>query len=106
MAYVRWVNYMVSYISIKLSEQNRKGLCQPTHVTKYFSGIKRNKLSVHTATWMDLKCSLEVKEARPKRLHAGIPFIQYSGKGQTTGREHISGLPGAAGGTGIYQGYR
>lgn len=87
MAYVRWVNYMVSYVSIELSEQNRKGLCQPTHVKKYFSGIKRNKVSIHTTTWMDLKRALQVEDARPKTLHAGIPVIQYSGKGQTTGRE-------------------
>lgn len=41
-----------------------------THTMKYYIGINRNKLSIDTATWMDLKPICCEKEVQPPKLHS------------------------------------
>lgn len=86
MAYFRWVNYVVSYISIKLSEQNRKGLCQPTHVTKYSSGIKRNKLSIPQLGWISSALS-KWKKPGPKGYTLGFHLFNIREKAKPRGEK-------------------
>lgn len=43
------------------------------HITEYYSGIKRNELLVHTATWMNLKSMIVVQMV----IYNMIPLTWY-----------------------------
>ena len=52
--------------------------------TKYYSGLKRNKLSSHEKTWRNFKYLLLSKRRQSeKATYCMIPTIQHSGKGKT-----------------------
>ena len=63
------------------------------HAMEYYSVLKRNELSVHENTWIQLKCILLNERSQSKKADFRvIPTVWYSGKGKTAESVYRSGV--------------
>lgn len=75
-------------------------------IMEYYSALKRNELLIHTATRMNVKRLLCVKEARLRRLHSeSFHLYDVPIKAKVQGQKPDQCLPGAGTeGTGLFPG--
>lgn len=60
------------------SAQERLNTLWYSHTMEYYWVIKKNKLLIHAATWMNPRELCWVKKQIPGVIYCLIPFIQYS----------------------------